>query len=172
MNKISIFLTPTKKFLLLYLTFIVFFFMLIEYSYFESVLHINGVYSFWVTKVSALTMNLYTPVSYDNSFIYLKHATLEVKFGCNGLESLLLYVSAVLAYPATFKQKGIGVLVGFLVINIVNIFRIMVLGYVLIEYPDMFDVMHSYVTQNIMIVFVFLLFLIYLNLIESYANRS
>lgn len=160
-------LSSTQKFLLYYLIYISLFFVLIEVSYFESFLHINSVYSALVTKISAYAIGLFTTVHYAGNLIYLPNATLEVKFGCNGLESLLLYFSAILSYPATLKQKSLGLLAGFVIVNLVNIVRIMVLGYVLIAYNDMFEIMHTYVTQNIMIVFVFLLFIVYLNFLDK-----
>lgn len=70
-----------------------------------------------------------------------------------------------MAYPASWKERGYGLLIGLIVINVINIVRIVILGYVLMNHKSIFDVMHNYITQNIMIVFVFLLFLVYLNLI-------
>jgi len=69
--------------------------------------------------------------------------------------------------PASFKQKVYGLIIGFIVINSINIVRISLLGYVPINHKPVFDIMHSYVTQNIMIVLVFFIFIIYLNSISK-----
>ena len=142
-------------------------FILIEHGYFKALLNINGVYSTTVTYISATVMKLFVALTYNSNFIYLPNASLEIKFGCNGLESIILYISAVLAYPASFKQKAYGLIIGFIVINIINIVRISLLGYVLMNHKPAFDIMHSYVTQNIMIVLVFFIFIVYLNIISK-----
>jgi exosortase/archaeosortase family protein len=137
-------------------------FILIEQSYFKSLLHINDYFSQIVTAISAKAMMLFTSVSYEGNLIHLSNGSLEVRFGCNGLESNILYLGAILAYPATKKEKLYGLVVGFALVNIINIVRIAVLGYVHLYYYDVFDIIHRYVTQNIMIVLVFLLFSGYL----------
>ena len=160
-------LSPTKKFILFYLVYMFLLFTLIELEYFKNLLQINPTYSAVVAKVSAFAFTPFVEASYVGNFIHLPNATLDIKFGCNGLESILLYIAAILAYAATLKQKLYGLVIGFIVINVINIFRILVLGYVLLEHKDMFDIMHHYVTQNIMIVFVFMVFIVYMRLIET-----
>jgi exosortase/archaeosortase family protein len=143
-------------------------FLLVELDYFKNYLDINGIFSQNITILSANILELFMSVSYSQHYIYLSGGNrLEILFGCNGLEAILLYVSAILAYPATYKAKLYGLIIGFIVINLINIVRIVLLGYVLEYHHDMFGVMHDYITQNIMIVFVFLLFIVYLNLIGS-----
>jgi len=152
-----------KKFLLFYALYILSFFILIEQSYFKSLLNINGYFSQIVTAISANIMMLFTTVSYEGNYIHLSNGSLEVLFGCNGLESIILYIAAIFAYPATLREKGYGLLIGFMVINIINIFRIVSLGYVHLYHQSIFGVMHDYITQNIMIVLVFVVFVVYLN---------
>jgi len=165
-------LTPEKRFLLLYIVYISALFILIEQPYLKNLLHINSSYSILVTKISATLMESFTTVIHRSNFIYLSNATLDIKFGCNGLESIILYISAIFAYPASIKHKIYGLIIGFIIINIINILRILVLGHVLLNYTEAFDVMHNYVTQNIMIVFVFLLFILYLRLIDKNESTN
>jgi len=161
-----------KKFLLLYGVYILALFILIEQSYFKSLLNINGYFSEFVTAISANVMMLFTTVSYENHFIHLSNGSLEVLFGCNGLESIILYIAAILAYPASKQAKVYGFIIGFVVINIINIFRIVTLGYVHLYYQSIFSVMHDYITQNIMIVLVFVVFVVYLNWIGDDAEET
>jgi len=156
-------LSPIKKFMLLYVVYITLFFILIEHKYFQSLIDINGLFSNSVTYFSANILELFVPLTYDRYFIHLPNGSLEVLFGCSGLESVLLYLSAILAYPAFNKERLYGFIIGFIVINIINIVRIVALGYVFVYHHSIFDITHDYITQNIMIVFVFLVFVVYLN---------
>ncbi len=165
-------LSPIKKFILFYIIYITILFTLVEYSYFQSLLQINSIYSTLVTRLSAAAMEPFVALTYSANFIYLPGETLEIKFGCNGLEAVMLYISAILAYPASLKNKIYGLIIGFIVINIINIIRVMILGYVILEYNPYFDMMHTYVTQNIMIVFVFFAFIVYLHIIENHDAKS
>ncbi|MFA6136688.1 MAG: exosortase/archaeosortase family protein [Sulfurimonas sp.] len=159
------------RFITLYLLFISLSFLLIEHDYFKSWLQINALYTVWVTLISAKMMSLFVSLQYDTTFIHLPTLSLEIKFGCNGLESIVLYISAVLAYKATLKEKLYGLGIGLLSIYAINISRIMVLGYVGVNHFEYFDVMHTYITQNIMIVLVFFVFLIYINFVKSHEQQ-
>ncbi|MBN2824678.1 MAG: archaeosortase/exosortase family protein [Campylobacterales bacterium] len=141
-------LTPMKKFLLLYGVYILALFILIEQSYFQSLLNINGYFSQIVTTISANIMMLFTTVTYEGNYIHLSNGSLEVLFGCNGLESIILYIAAIFAYPATHKEKVYGLLIGFVLINVINIIRIVILGYVHLYHHNILGVMHDYITQK------------------------
>jgi len=152
-----------KRFILLYTLYMVIAFVLTGYEPLVELLKIDYFYTQAVTQISAAlisALGIETHVS--GIFIHLRHATLEVKFGCNGLEAVLLFIAAVLAYPATAKQKLFGLALGFVVIEFFNIIRIAVLGWVLEYHPSVFDTMHTYITQSIMIVIAFLAFIFYL----------
>lgn len=152
-----------RMFVPLYLLYVVIFFVLIELEYFKAIFHINDIYTVWITKVSGRFIDAIGihNTTYE-TFIHLSNRTLEVKFGCSGLEAVVLYVSAILAYRATFKQKAYGLLLGIILVEMINIVRIAALAYISIYHNDVFDIIHRYVTQNIMIVLVFLLFSGYL----------
>lgn len=75
----------------------------------------------------------------------------RVLSGCNGMEAIVMYTAAVLAYPVSWRAKGIALLVGFPAIQVVNIARILGLLMVGQYWPTLFRDAHVFVAQGVMI---------------------
>lgn len=81
--------------------------------------------------------------------------------GCNGLEAILIFVSGVVAFPATWRRKVLGVLVGLLAIQAFNVIRIVALFYTGVYFPRLFSTAHIFVWQSLVIVFAVVLWLLW-----------
>jgi exosortase H (IPTLxxWG-CTERM-specific) len=86
--------------------------------------------------------------------------------GCNGLEAILIFVSGVVAFPASWRSKLIGIVLGFAAIQVFNVVRIVSLYYVGVLEPAWFSVSHVFVWQSLVIVFAVVLWLVW---IRTYA---
>jgi exosortase H (IPTLxxWG-CTERM-specific) len=75
----------------------------------------------------------------------------RVLSGCNGMEAIIMYAAAVLAYPVSWRAKGVALLVGFPAIQVVNIARILGLLMVGQYWPTLFHDAHVFVAQGVMI---------------------
>ncbi len=71
--------------------------------------------------------------------------------GCNGLITSLIFVAGVLAFPARWPAKVIGVVGGLLAIQLINMVRIVSLFYVGIFFPALFNDAHIYIWQSVVI---------------------
>jgi exosortase H (IPTLxxWG-CTERM-specific) len=71
--------------------------------------------------------------------------------GCNGLITSLIFVSGVLAFPATWRAKAIGIVGGLLAIQVINQIRIVSLFYIGVFLPDYFDESHILIWQSLVI---------------------
>jgi len=100
-------------------------------------------------------------------YITLHNIVLNVEFGCNGLEAVMIYAVAVLTFPASWRQKLIGILFGFLIIQVLNLIRVIGLAYAGVYHREFFDIIHLYVAQGIMIAVALLAFIIYLTYIGN-----
>jgi len=92
---------------------------------------------------------------------------LEIIDECTAVFSSIVYCSAVLAYPATAKNKGLGIAFGVPALYAINIFRLSILALVGISHPDMFEFVHVYLWQASFIIFVVVIFLLWLKLLEK-----
>jgi exosortase/archaeosortase family protein len=115
---------------------------------------INPIVTFFINSIGINAI-------YIGIDIFLPTSTLKVLFGCNGLEAILIFTAGILAFKADLKYKLKYLLQGILFISTVNIFRLVILAYVLEVHSNYFSLMHDYVTQHIMIFLAILLFLIF-----------
>jgi exosortase/archaeosortase family protein len=97
----------------------------------------------------------------------LPSIALDVKFGCNGLEAVMIYGVAVIAFPAQWKYKLMGIGGGFVLLQIINILRITALAYSAIHFKTLFEYIHIYIAQGMMIAVSLGVFFIYLNYAKS-----
>lgn len=153
-----------KRFAITYLVLMGGFFFLIGFTPFQQIVDINGVYTQGVVATTAKLLGIMgIPCAHKGSIIQLPSISLDVKFGCNGLEAVMIYAVAVMAFPASWKKKLTGIAVGFIVIQVVNILRIAGLGYSGIHFPGIFEYIHIYVAQGMMIAVALGIFFLYLN---------
>ena len=79
--------------------------------------------------------------------------SVNIKHGCDAIEPIALFVAAVLAFPAPWRTKLPGLLIGTLILTALNIVRIISLFYIGIHWNAAFDTMHIDVWQPAFIVF-------------------
>src|SRR5215470_504333 len=65
--------------------------------------------------------------------------SVNIRNGCNGLETIFIFASAVLAFPASWKVRLWGLGLGFLAIQLINVVRIVSLFYIGIHWPKLFE---------------------------------
>jgi len=103
--------------------------------------------------------------------IILPTSILKVLFGCNGLEAILIFIAGVFAFKANLNYKLIYLLQGVLLIATINMFRLVLLAYILEKHSNYFHLMHDYVTQHIMLFIAIMLFLIFTNNVKK-SNKG
>ena len=67
------------------------------------------------------------------------------------METALLLAAAVLAFPAGWRQRLIGFLLGFLGIQVLNLIRVVSLVWIGRHRPALFDSSHTVIWQTIVI---------------------
>jgi exosortase H (IPTLxxWG-CTERM-specific) len=97
---------------------------------------------------------------------------IEIVAGCNGVEAVLILVCAVLAFPAPWKYKFIGIGVGFVAIQALNLVRIISLYYLLLWNRVWFDWFHLYLWQALIILDALVFWLIWLRWLPRAAPSA
>jgi len=85
----------------------------------------------------------------------------NVRTGCNGLETIYIFFAGVLAFPATWSRRLLGLAGGFLAIQLLNVVRIVSLFYIGVYFPKHFEDSHVVIWQAIVILFGVALFLVW-----------
>jgi archaeosortase B (VPXXXP-CTERM-specific) len=101
----------------------------------------------------------------NGQFLFIQGFGMEIIDECTAVFSSIVYCSAILAYPTTLKNKGLGMVFGIPLLYLINIFRLVILVLVGIHYPTMFEFVHVYLWQASFIIFVVVLFLLWLKLV-------
>ena len=157
-----------KRFALTYLLLMGGAFLLIGLKPLQEIVDINGLYTKGVVALTTGILDMAgVPCSSHGSIIQLPSLFLDVRFGCNGLEAVMIYSVAVIAFPSPWQRKAAGILWGFLVIQAINIVRIAALAYVAVYLNGHFEFIHIYIAQGMMIAVSLGIFFVYLH----YANR-
>ncbi len=87
---------------------------------------------------------------------------ISIERGCNGVEAVIILVSAMLAFPAPWKYKLAGIGVGFVAIQAVNLVRIISLFYLGQWNRFWFDWFHLYLWQALIVLDALVVFLVWL----------
>ena len=153
-----------RRFALIYLILMGAFFLLTRLKPIQNIIDLNGFYSKGVVILTSKILEILGIQSaYQDSVIKLPSIALDVKFGCNGLEAVMIYAVAVIAFPAPWRNKLIGIVGGFVAIQVINFIRIASLAYSAIRFKSLFEYIHIYVAQGLMIGVSLGIFFIYLN---------
>ena len=119
----------------------------------------------FVAKASTSLMRVFDPavvvngptiISKDNGF------GVTILAGCNGLEAMIVLLAAILAFPARWKHKLVGLAAGILAIQLLNFVRIASLFYLGQWSPTAFEWAHLYVWQVLIMLDALIVFLVWL----------
>ena len=112
---------------------------------------------------SAFTLNLFgAGVTTTGTIVASGRFAYNIVAECTAVGPLILYVGAVLAYPATARSKLVGAGLGLGIIGGMNVVRLVSLFYIGTYAPHRLDVFHLLIWQGIMILGVVMLWLFWL----------
>jgi exosortase H (IPTLxxWG-CTERM-specific) len=106
-----------------------------------------------VAGASTLLMNLFGAGAHNNGcVISTSEYSINVVDGCNGIYATVILIAGILAYPRRWSYKAWGIVLGVVAIFVVNLGRVISLFYLGEYYPDLFDEVHVYAWQPLIIV--------------------
>jgi exosortase H (IPTLxxWG-CTERM-specific) len=82
--------------------------------------------------------------------------------GCNGIEAMIVLAAAILAYPAPLKHRLLGLAVGVVAIQALNLARIVSLFYLGQWNREVFEWAHLYVWQVLIMLDALIVWLLWL----------
>ena len=95
-------------------------------------------------------------------FISGEGFSVEILGNCNGIFETMLFLSAIIAFPASLKEKVLGGILGTALIYLLNLVRVIILFLIGVYAPQYFDESHVYVSQTIFIVIVAIFWLLWI----------
>ncbi|MFZ2490865.1 MAG: exosortase H [Thermoanaerobaculia bacterium] len=103
-----------------------------------------------ITAVSTAALQVIgQDVSRDGTIIRGNGFAVDIKNGCNGIEALVFLCAAMFAFAAPLRSRLVGIVVGALAVEALNVVRIASL-FLLGRYrPDLFETFHLAVWQSV-----------------------
>jgi len=99
-------------------------------------------------------------------------ARVAIATGCDGIDAVLMLVGAVAVYPAPWRRKVGGMVLGAALVFVVNTLRIASLWYCLRYWPSFFDTLHLTVGQTVVILSAVAFFAAWSGVFSSPHTRS
>lgn len=117
-----------------------------------------------IARVSGAVLDvLGQDVRMNGTVIQGSRFAVNIRNGCNGVEAMLIFLAAVLAFPAPWRSRGLGLVLGILAIQLVNLVRVVVLFLTGAYFPKLFDTSHTVIWQTVVILFSVLLWIYWVN---------
>jgi exosortase H (IPTLxxWG-CTERM-specific) len=102
-------------------------------------------------------------VAMHGTVIQGQRFAVNIRNGCNGVEAMLIFLSAVLAFPAPWRSRLTGLALGILAIQAINLVRVVSLYLTGAYLPRLFDTSHTVIWQSVVILFGVLLWVFWAN---------
>ncbi|HVR98662.1 MAG TPA: exosortase H [Thermoanaerobaculia bacterium] len=135
-------------------------FALISYGWVND--HVIEPFTGLVAKTSGAVLNLLgQDVRMHGTILRGPRFAVNIRNGCNGVEAMLIFLSAVLAFPARWSSRLIGLVLGIVAIQLVNLIRVVALFLTGAYFPRFFDASHTVVWQTVVILFSVLLWIVW-----------
>jgi len=129
-----------------------------------------SIFVYLSTHISGFILQQIEPnVVIFQDFIKNDSFTMKISFGCEGSEPVVLFIFAILAFPANWKAKVVGVMVGGILVFGLNILRIIALFYIGKHSMSNFELFHNDIFPYLIIILELGLWVLWLNLSKKYG---
>ena len=121
-----------------------------------------------LTQLSAALITLFDPQVAAFGKVLQSRANgfaVSIEAGCNGIEAALVLVAAMLAFPATWKQRAIGIASGLAAVQALNVVRVVSLFYLGQWSPRAFEWSHLYLWQALIMLDVLIVWLMWIRML-------
>ena len=103
-------------------------------------------------RVTGILLNLTgSGVSVKDTVVSSPQFAFQIVDLCTAIMPMMIFTAAIIAFPSTFKQKLLGLLLGLAGIFLINQIRLVSLFYIGTYIPSILEMMHMLVWQALMI---------------------
>ena len=85
----------------------------------------------------------------------------SIEPGCNGIEACIVLFAAIMAFPASWRHKLVGLVAGFVAVQALNVVRVISLFYLGQLDMDVVDFAHEYLWQALIMLDVLVVWLVW-----------
>ena len=122
--------------------------------------HVVEPFTAGIARVSGVTLNLLgQDITRTDTVLRSPRFAVNIRNGCNGVEAMVILLAAIVAFPATWGARLAGLALGIVVIQLVNLVRVVALFLTGAYMPSLFDSSHTVIWQSIVILSAVLLWM-------------
>lgn len=131
----------------------------------------------WLMVVTADVTGLFLKifgmsVNVSGRVVSLSNFSMEVIGECTGLYEMLIFLAAMIAYPASYRKKLIGAGMGIPLLYVINIIRMIFIAIIGNWSPKTFDFMHLYFWQVAMILIIVSVWVLWIEKVVHYERKA
>ncbi len=104
--------------------------------------------------------------------VSMPNFAIEVVGECTGLYEMLIFLAAMIAYPAGWKKKLIGAALGIPLLYVINVVRMVFITVVGNWSPQTFDFMHMYFWQVAMILIIVSVWVLWIEKVVYHERKA
>lgn len=86
----------------------------------------------------------------------------SIEAGCNGVEAAIVLIAGILAFPAPWRMKIVGILIGIAAVQVANLLRVISLYYLGKWNMQVFEFAHLYLWQALIMLDVLIVWLLWM----------
>lgn len=123
-----------------------------------------------IAAISAWLVTLFDPDVVSSGIVLFDRESefaVSIEAGCNGVEATIVLIAAMVAFPAPWRMRLIGIAAGFFAIQAMNLVRIISLFYIGQWNDTVFEWAHLYIWQALIMLDVLFVFLIWLRFLPK-----
>ncbi|HEY7883419.1 MAG TPA: exosortase H [Cellvibrionaceae bacterium] len=96
----------------------------------------------------------------------------QIAAGCNGIEAMILLTAAIVAFPAPWRYKLWGIVLGAIGIQALNLVRIVSLFYLGLWHKEAFEWAHLYIWQALIMLDTLLVWMVWIRYLPRQPNNQ
>ena len=153
-----------KKFILLFVVLLLAFFYIEQIPSIQK--HVIEPFTYGLARVSAGVAQVMDSDVYSSQDMLASRSSgfaVVIRPGCNGVEAMVILLAAILAFPATRRSKALGLAVGVVAIQLLNLVRIISLFYLGQWNTEIFEFSHVHLWPALIILDALLVFMIWIH---------
>ena len=127
-----------------------------------------------IAKASAAIVRLIDPTALSYGRVLHSPSAnfgISIEAGCNGVEATIVLIAAILAFPATWRERFWGLSLGFVAVQAVNLLRVVSLFFLGQWNFKLFEFAHLYMWQALIMLDVLVVWLLWMRYVARSQRR-
>jgi len=123
-----------------------------------------------VAKASAFLVRLFDPAVLASGSMLANTKTgfsVTILAGCTGIEAMIVLIAAMLAFPAPWKHRALGIAAGIVLIQALNLLRVISLFFLGQFDRDLFNWAHLYAWQALIMLDALVVWILWLKTLPA-----